>query len=147
MISNRTIVSGQGARGLYEVSFISVLDTADRAVHDIVQKNGGEITAKREMMQTTFAYSIKKHDAGYFGSVQFHADPNIIREIKKALDTEKDVVRFLLVKDPIIQRGEHAPSVRHDGESPGQSRDASKEARPELLTNEALEAKLEEILK
>ncbi len=105
-----------------------------------------EIYARRQPISFKLAYPIKKQVNAYFGVFNFYALPGDAQKIRDALRGKKYLLRSLLVLSlprivPYIPRNEASSRPTEVVEKPKVS------TRPEVLSNEALEEKLEEILK
>jgi len=142
----------------YELAFVAASEDAAPAVEQLIAKHGGAITGRGPLAALKLAYPVKKHTTGFFGFVWFSALPANVKQLHDELAVQKNVLRFLVVTPPIkvTVRESHAP--REQGMAPKLSdakiREKPIEApmmpaapAPEVLSNELLEKKLEEILK
>lgn len=137
----------QGTQGrIYEAAFLCAIEGILDTVRDMISHSGAEILYVHPASQIAFAYPIKKQTNGYFSFIQFRAGNDILQRIKEALTTNRDLLRFLLIKDPTLKVGALGSEKKEGAprETPPQH---GGETRAVPLTNEALEAKLEEILK
>src|SRR3989338_2368031 len=130
----------------YEVSFLSALTGVLEKVLELVRTSGAEIIHQGQTVSIKFAYAIKKQSAGYFSYVQFRGTPRMLAQIKDGMESHREILRFLLVKNPLV-RGTGGVETAKEEIPREPSHEQVKESRAEPLTNEALEAKLEEILK
>ena len=137
--------SKEGAK-LYEVGFLSASPDISDSVAAILERAGAEIVHPEPAKQFQFAYTIKKHDSGFFGFLQFRAAAETVMRIKKELESTHDILKFLFIKDPVTRVRGEVP-VDRDGSHPQSHGEEAREGQSGSLTNEALEAKLEEILK
>jgi ribosomal protein S6 len=98
---------------VYELGFLLVPSTAETEVPSLVDTLKASITEAGGTVHSTgtpefidLAYTIEKNVAskkmkwsqGYFGWVKFEANPEAMETIKKALDANTNVIRYLLVK-------------------------------------------------
>lgn len=146
MTSQETIqVKKEGVRA-YEVAFIGALEGVGDSVLNVIQGVGGiEVIHTEPVKPIVLAYDIAKQSNGFFGYVQYTGTPDTVRKLSAALDGKKDILRYLIIKDPIIRRVHEARPESVTSDVPVSQ--SAKEPSREHLTNEDLEAKLEEILK
>lgn len=158
---------------LYELGFILVptipeLEVAEKveALKSLIKKEEGVVTTEGAPEYIDLAYTIErslgskknKYSQGYFGFVKFEAEPSALEALKKALDIEESLVRYLLIKtDPTntvifkkpkieAKRGD-APSIDDADLESDESVDdiiAAHEALPDLLPEIEADASLEE---
>lgn len=98
---------------LYEFGFILVPTIVEsevpakiEALKAVITKAGGEITSEGTPEYIDLAYTMEKtvgskktkYSQGYFGFIKFTAAPETLEGLKKAFDSEADLVRYLLVK-------------------------------------------------
>jgi len=127
---------------LYELAVLLNVPEAEAEVMAYLIKMGAREMQKNPAHQITLAYIIKKHQSAYFLACRFFADPEIIKRISDDLLLHPKIIRFLIVSPPPVTLVERAPRIPRSGEvKPAIS------PHPVTLTNEALEEKLEEILK
>lgn len=123
----------------YEISYLVKDSAGEQEVLKALQQYKAEIFRQGALSEIKLEYPIKKHQSAYFGFVQFISLPENIIQIKSVLILNPQVLRILAIsiakpadeQKPIASKPE--PEV--------------KEAPPSILSNEALEKKLEEILK
>ncbi|OGY63950.1 MAG: hypothetical protein A3I89_00635 [Candidatus Harrisonbacteria bacterium RIFCSPLOWO2_02_FULL_41_11] len=134
----------------YELSFLVVDKGSETAVGETLNRHGAEVFYQSPVTQIQLAYPVKKNKQAYFGFLQFRSLPEAIEKVAKTLQLDKTVLRFLVITPPIRKREERALKSRSGFR---QQRERAPEAvSPSVssnraLTNEALEEKLEEILK
>lgn len=98
---------------LYELGFILVPTTPETEVpakvdafKSLVTKLEGVITAEGNPEFIDLAYTMEKtvgskkskYSQGYFGWIKFEAAPDTLVALKKALDGEADLIRYILIK-------------------------------------------------
>ncbi|MCC7436369.1 30S ribosomal protein S6 [Candidatus Nomurabacteria bacterium] len=98
---------------LYELGFILVpmvpeTDVPQKleSLKDVIKTVGGTSTSEGNPEFIDLAYPMEKtvgskkstYTQGYFGWVKFDADPSALEAIKKALDANEELVRYLLIK-------------------------------------------------
>ncbi len=141
MPSFRETDSGERLRE-YELAYLGVAEDASAALVNVLKARGIEPASQRAPALIQLAYPIKKRPSAYFGWFQFVASPDTADQIVRDLKHEASVLRSLLVTSPL------KPAVA--SAKPERIEQASKPEvvpEPQALTNEALEQKLEEILK
>jgi len=128
----------------YEISFLAKGEEAAGAVITHLNEAGAEITNEEQIEKLDLAYDIDKHSSAHFGAVHFNLDPDKIRGLRDALKFEEGLLRYIVVTPPIAKDDmtqPRRPKMERREESP-----EKKVAAPEgTLSNQDLEAKLEEI--
>ncbi len=119
----------------YEIAFLLSSLEAERDFEGALRQNHAEFTYQKSAVEQRLAYPIKKHTSAYFGFYNFKTDPANIKAMKDTLALNANVLRYMIITPPV-----KIVSV-------------STQARPEkkpaaaAVSNQALEEKLEEILK
>jgi ribosomal protein S6 len=124
----------------YEISFLLLKDGFDGEIEKAVMAEGGEVFYKKPAVSLRLAYPINKQPSAYFGFMYFRASPSAAEKIQRQLKLNPDILRFLIITPPMPVKEEkkkYAPSA---------PKIPPAVAEP-ALSNEALEKKLEEILK
>ncbi len=126
----------------YEVACVASTDGALLEIVNALKKRQVSVTEEGRMVSVRLAYPLQKQTSGFFGFVRFTTAPEHIADIEKEFRSFPSVLRFLIVTPPpqTAVRGDRRTALRTP--TPPQP-------LPEApaLTNEALEQKLEEILK
>ena len=79
-------------------------------------KGQGEILNANPLKKIKLAYEIKKNTRGFLGVVTFNADPEKIIAVKKAMDDNAEVVRFIIIKRKVeVKKEKTVPSPLSDG--------------------------------
>lgn len=141
----------------YELAFVAAGEDAAPTVEQLIAANGGALTGKGPLAALKLAYPVKKHTTGFFGYVWFTAMPANVKKLHDELAVQKNVLRFLIVTPPVkvTIRENRAPREQSAPTKPSEARAQEKPVEapmpsapaPEVLSNELLEKKLEEILK
>ncbi len=129
----------------YELAFWTK-DENDALVKKVLAKHRAEIVKERPVQKMRLAFPIRKENYAFLGTVIFSADVSAAKDISADLNLETGVLRYFL-------RKAKKPSTDNRTENP----EAPRERRPffrlrseaktdQVLTNEALEKKIEEIL-
>jgi ribosomal protein S6 len=139
----------------YELSFLLRDEQHISAIDGLMKRFGFEIASQSEVRRIMLAYPIKKEQSAFFGFMFFMADPSQIAEFSHELQLENDVLRFLIVNEPIKpakrererERGEEGAPQRAEAPAAPAERKSEEKKSSDVVTNEDLEKKLEEILK
>lgn len=125
----------------YELSFLLKESATQAAVLNILRKYQITPSYESSLNQIRLAYPIQRQTSAFFGFCHFSVEPAAIQKIKEELTLTPEILRFLIVASPVRPRAFERKSPAHPPE------EKSPEPTPPVLTNEALEEKLEEILK
>ncbi|OGY61358.1 MAG: hypothetical protein A3H06_00450 [Candidatus Colwellbacteria bacterium RIFCSPLOWO2_12_FULL_44_13] len=125
----------------YEIAYMLRFEEDSGEIAKGLNEHEAKILKENAVTPLKFAYPIKKEKSGFFGYNEFEADPQKISSINKTLELNQKILRFLITTPPVgkptVKRGERYEGERVERVAP----------QPKVLTNEALEEKLEEILK
>jgi len=140
----------------YEVAFWTK-DENDSSVKKVISKHGGEITKEKPVQKMRLAYPIKKENFAFFGNVIFSMAPDEVFGFKTDVNLEDGVLRYFFrraKKNRPEESGSNsregsqtAPTFKEKTRSFLGFRSEPKKGAEQILTNEALEKKIEEILK
>lgn len=128
----------------YEVGFIARNEAGAQAVSRALKAAGAEISFEGPVSRVALAYDIEKETQADFGYVQFQLEPAKILDLDQTLKTEKSLLRFLIMTSDFLKQ-----KATKDV-APTRTRIVKAPLEPkfhEPLSNEALEKKIEEILK
>ena len=104
---------GEGDKRVYELGFLFVPTMAEEnvpaeyaALKDLISSFGGEMISDEMPRMIPLAYSMlkvvsnvrNKFNNGYFGWVKFYMDGEKVLELKKKLDFDPNIIRFLILK-------------------------------------------------
>lgn len=130
----------------YEIAFLVKEGEAQAGVLGAIKANQGEVYYESSVNQIKLAYPINKQTSAFFGFCEFRASAETVKQISEKLKLEPQVVRFLIVVPPKKAAATHEPKEAAPLQT--EPKPAAKmQAAPQILSNEALEQKLEEILK
>ena len=82
----------------------------------ILEKHGASVTTARRWAERSLAYTIKKRNRGTFLLVHFEADPGNIAIIRRDLELNETVMRYLILTSEGVPEGE---SELHEAELSG----------------------------
>ena len=136
----------------YEISFLLKEEAGQKLVLDTIKELGGDIETESPVSKIALAYPIKKETSAFFGFLHFFLAPAEIKELNHRMETTEAILRHLIItppfkKAPPRERPQSAPASKE--EAPRASAVSKKAESPknEVLTNEDLEKRIEEILK
>lgn len=130
----------------YEISFLVSKTDGETALASILKQYNAGILYKSPLTETRLAYPIKKYKQGYFGFLNFSTEPENANKIMQSLKLNPDFLRALIITPPL--GGRTAKNERTSRSKEIKPEPATAPANPKgTLSNEALEQKLEEILK
>ncbi|MBI2604135.1 MAG: 30S ribosomal protein S6 [Candidatus Harrisonbacteria bacterium] len=137
----------------YELAFVLANEEAAE-VEKILAAHGASVTGKGPLAAVKLAYPLQKHASGYFGYCRFRAYPAEVKAVKDALAVQPNVLRSLLSTPPVKSQGRDSREVhlraaqqKPIAEVVAKETPPAAHVIPEVLSNELLEKKLEEILK
>ncbi len=135
----------------YEISFLLKNKEDVSLVDNLLNQYGAEVIYHGPVTETKLAYPIKKQNLAHFSFIQFSASPEVVEKISGSLKLSPAVLRMLIITPPIMKsdravRGaiESRPARGKSAVSPALVPITPKDG---VLTNKALEERLEEILK
>lgn len=132
----------------YEVAFLVKSEEDREKILKNLNNFQFPIIHEGKTTKIKLAYPIKKENFAYFGYLHFSAKPEEIKNLTSCLKNESGILRFLIVAQPFIKK-EKDLEIGKVSSRPifKNSPLAKKKSTAETLSNEALEKKLEEILK
>lgn len=132
----------------YEIGFLGKSDAAREEIVKLLADYKAEIFDNGNMLMIKLAYPIKKENSAYFGYLYFSAYPNIIKNIEDSLKLSQQVLRFMVIASPEIRQSFELKSKMPPSEIKIIRKVEPRKPKVQVaLSNEALEKKLEEILK
>ena len=139
----------------YEVAFWT-RDENNGSLQKIISKHGGEIIKEKPVQKMRLAYSIKNESFAFFGNIIFRMSPDEVIGFKMDVNPEEGVLRYFFRRAK-KNRTDGVSAAREENQVTGSFREKSrsflgfrsepKKSTEQILTNEALEKKIEEILK
>ncbi len=76
--------------------FQSLLQTYEQ----LIQKDGGTVVRAETWGKKRLAYTVQKHDEGYFGFLLYEGTGAIVKELERKFRLHEDVIKFLSVLAP-----------------------------------------------
>lgn len=128
----------------YEVSYLVASPEHESGVVKIFARHGITLPSGNTSKPVTLAYPVKSHASAYFGFRVFKADPAAIPAVENDLRLDQTILRSLIVKTPKLKP---MPAPRVEAKPEAEPAVQIKSPASDTITNEALEQKLEEILR
>jgi small subunit ribosomal protein S6 len=82
----------------YELTFLVNDESEVKTIKDIVESVSGKVEKEEKWGKKTLAYPIEKATEAYFSSWVIEIEPNNILELKKKLNFNDKLIRYLLLK-------------------------------------------------
>lgn len=129
---------------LYEIAFVLKDKDAEAELKRLIEAHGVNIEYSHPLIDIRLSYPISKQMSGFFGFYQGTMEPSVVHSLKEKLGLFPSVLRFLIVTPP-----PRPMNVPQESSAPAraESPKPASQSSPAILSNEALEEKLEEILK
>lgn len=134
------IKKNEEGKKVYELAFLLKDPSLDKVVIDFLNQYKAVIINQSPVNSLKLAYPIKKQTAAFFGVINFESDPASMKALSNALNLSNDVLRFLIIATPAVKKTTEKPETKRSGKVDSAPSGA-------VLSNKALEEKLEEILK
>jgi ribosomal protein S6 len=135
----------------YEIGFLAKNESFKEEIIKLLVGFGAEITDSGNASRINLAYPIKKETSAVFGYVYFSGQPDIVKKIGDNLRLNSEVLRHIIIISPAIRQSARlaAKKTRYSVpfEKPTEKPEIKRVKTRTVLSNEALEKKLEEILK
>lgn len=139
-------------KNLYEVSFLAKSDSGAVAVSGYLTSAGAEIVSEDELKKVKLAYPIKGEESATFGSIKCRISKEGILSVEHEAGLNKEILRTMIVVSLPVSASEGRGIGRRTGaeeeaaEASTTTKRSKREKADEVLSNELLEEKLEEIL-
>ncbi|MEK9173434.1 MAG: 30S ribosomal protein S6 [Patescibacteria group bacterium] len=130
----------------YEISFLVKDEVSAQKIASLIRQHGGAISFESSTRNLALAYKINKETNANFGYFHFEMAPEELPTLDRNLKTSNEVMRFLIIT-PAFSKAKSTPTLkpRLKPLSPRPIQEVSKVSIP--LSNEAIEKKIEEILR
>lgn len=130
----------------YEISYLAQEENGADLVRALIVREGGEIFFEDPAERITPAYKIAKQSQAYFGWFHFRIVPEVLPALNNELRNKSGILRYLIVTPPFVKN--RPKSVSKPKQKPPAAEAELKPVVPQVpLSNEALERKIEEILR
>ncbi|MFA5099102.1 MAG: 30S ribosomal protein S6 [Candidatus Paceibacterota bacterium] len=144
----------------YEIGFLLKSEEDRKVVFGAIERAGFGLVNEGQISSIKLAYPIKKQNFAQFGYAYFSADPAKVEEFRKDLSMAPGVLRLTVFANPVIKtkedearaerayfENEKSAEAQQEVQPAKERRQAAKPQKTEVLSNEDLEKRLEEILK
>ena len=134
----------------YEIGVLVRKEEDLAEVRRFLEQHLAVLSADFQAKKIAFAYPIEHQDDGFFAFASFSSDPAGIPQIENDLRTERSVLRSLITIPPKAATGGTAGmGKKRDSAPTRRAAPAASSPTPFVptLSNEALEKKIEEMLK
>jgi ribosomal protein S6 len=136
----------------YEIAFLVKSEEEQKKLFKILTDFQLTIINEGKLSKIKLAYPIKKQNFAYFGYLYFSGASDVVNNLTKFLNNEPSILRFIIISQPVIEKEKtlekDSATKKTSGKQTTKTTTISKKNVPiETLSNEALEKKLEEILK
>lgn len=129
----------------YEIVFYAKAESY-APVRDAVTASGGTIVEERPFEKVRLEYPVRKETYAFSGCARVGLLPATVADVSRALSLSSGVLRHMItIAETPAAPAEEGEKKPQGGKRPLAPRAVPKE--PPILTNEALERKIEEILK
>lgn len=131
-------------QNIYEIAFYTKEENS-APVKAAVAAHHGEVVGEKPFEKVRFEFKIEKESFAFMGTLRVTLAPEEVAPLSRALSLSPEVFRFLLTKYAPPKEGREEERKPLVGRRPSLPRLSPQE--PSVLTNEAIEKKIEEILK
>ena len=83
----------------YELTFIVKNEEDTGLIKEALEQNKGKLLFENPMGRRNFAYPIKNENGGFYFNYYFASEQKNLAQINKALQAEREILRFLIVKN------------------------------------------------
>ncbi len=130
----------------YEIAVVLKTENAS-VIPQSLTNRGFAILTENPLEKVQLAYPIKKENYAYFSFAHFEGDPAAISDLKNDLKLNPEVLRYLIITPPFIKKPVWKRPIPVAKSQLQQEETKFTLPAESILTNEALEKKIEEILK
>lgn len=81
----------------YELTFLTKEETELKNVKELIESLKGKVVKEEKWGEKTLAYSIKKNHTALFYNFLFEIDKKSVAELKKKLNFNDKILRYLLL--------------------------------------------------
>ena len=133
----------------YEIGYLVKEETDAEEIKKLLESYKAEILNEGRPRKIRLAYPVKKETGANFGYIQFALTPDLIKDIDQKLKLSQNVLRFLIVNLTAENKQVVETDKKENHSSVAKPEESAKKTanKLEIVDNEQLEKKLEEILK
>ncbi len=140
------MIEEKSENNLYELTFLLAQENSAKA-REIIEKNGGKVNQEKTFAKIHLTYPILKQSYAFMGGFQFEILPSAVDKLTKNLHLDGGLIRFMISRAKSSNGVSARPTRSFVPRSASTQRLVRKPAPESSLTNEAIEKKIEEILK
>jgi len=123
----------------YEIAFLLKKEDSS-IISQILKKGGFAILTESLLVKIRLAYPIKKESYAFFGYCHFEGEPANLKELRTEFKLNHDLLRYLIITPPFVKK----EIVKKF--TPEKSEEKTPSSPEQILTNEALEKKIKELV-
>ena len=131
----------------YELALLVKSDDDAARTADLIKQYNGEAVAEPRARKIALAYKIKGNLEAVFVSTLFRALPEDAKQLEHDLGMRQEVIRSMVLAAPAQSEAQPSAAPAFPGAKRGRFSSEPRPAPPRPLSNEALEKKIEEILR
>lgn len=134
---------------MYDASFLVKREEDIPQIKGILDKYGAAIIHEKPGVKSKLSYPLKKQSEGFFSVLGFKATSEAIKDLSHELQLHEGVLRFLIQRVRVQAGNKNKEAVKELDIREKKKVEGTeiKKSFDTILTNEALEKKIEEILK
>lgn len=148
-MSNKIQKNSEGKK-VYELAFLLKDPSSEKVVLDFLAQHKAVAISQAQINSIKLAYPIKKYLSAFFGVINLEAEPENMKALSSALNLSADVLRFLIIAIPNVSAKDRSSEGRKkysEASESGKINKTEATGSSSVLSNKALEERLEEILK
>lgn len=130
-------------RNIYEITFYTKEESA-APVKEALVAHGGTVVEEHPFEKVRFEFPIRKESFAFLGMLRAAFPPEEVVAFSQTLSRSAAILRFLITKATLPKEG--SADMRKEPERKRPSAPRATPSEPPILTNEAIEKKIEEIL-
>lgn len=139
----RTMRETNANEARYEITFYTKAEDAS-PVRAAIEAHRGKVAEGKPFEKVRLEYPIKKESYAFMGVLRAELSPDAVKEVSRSLTLSSAVLRHLITASSLPEEGGETERRPVERKKPFAPRAAP--AGNAILTNEALERKIEEIL-
>ncbi len=112
-------------------------------VKAVLEKEGAELLATQDMGMRKLAYSVEKHNRGYYTVLYFNAKGDVIAELERNIRNNEDIIKFLTIKYTKMKEVAHFNKLVDSANRKGKNEAAAEVAETAVETAAAAEEQTE----
>lgn len=112
-------------------------------VKAVLEKEGAELLATQDMGMRKLAYSVEKHNRGYYTVLYFNAKGDVIAELERNIRNNEDIIKFLTIKYTKMKEVAHFNKLVDSANRKGKNEAAAEVAETATETAAAAEEQTE----